>query len=103
MTVGTAGRTPALDAGAREATTSVISARSAALDAELSERDDRRDRTVSVPVAIATLIALPPTLPLAFFGVNATTVNPHRSAGRRSGSLLTPAAPAPAQRPPSGS
>jgi hypothetical protein len=113
--------------------TSVISARSAALDAELSERDDRRDRTVSVLVAIATLIALPPTLLLAFFGVNATTVNDHRSifdprylpayllawvpflvlaaigyvriirTGRRSGPLLTPPAPIPAQRPPAGS
>ncbi|MET7735263.1 hypothetical protein ABZT02_28430 [Streptomyces sp. NPDC005402] len=124
-----------LDNSARmvERLTSVISARSAALDAELSERDDRRDRTVSVLVAIATLIALPPTLLLAFFGVNATTVNPHRSVfdprylpayllawipflvlavigyvriirtGRRSGSLLTPADPIPAQRPPSGS
>ncbi|MET7691629.1 hypothetical protein ABZT06_27220 [Streptomyces sp. NPDC005483] len=124
-----------LDNSARmvERLTSVISARSAALDAELSERDDRRDRTVSVLVAIATLIALPPTLLLAFFGVNATTVNTHRSifdahylpayllawvpflvlaaigyvrmirTGRRSGSLLTPAAPISAQRPPSGS
>ncbi|MFF7522209.1 hypothetical protein [Streptomyces pseudovenezuelae] len=123
-----------LDNSARmvERLTSVISARSAALDAELSERDDRRDRTVSVLVAVATLIALPPTLLLAFFGANATTVNPHRSVfdarylpayllawvpflvlavigyvriirtGRRSGPLLTPAAPVPAQRPPSG-
>ncbi|MEU0026379.1 hypothetical protein [Streptomyces sp. NPDC006335] len=123
-----------LDNSARmvERLTSVISARSAALDAELSERDDRRDRTVSVLVAVATLIALPPTLLLAFFGVNATTVNPHRSifdprylpayllawvpflvlavigyvriirTGRRPRSLLTPAAPVPAQRPPSG-
>ncbi|NEB05426.1 hypothetical protein [Streptomyces sp. SID13726] len=116
-----------------ERLTSVISARSAALDAELSERDDRRDRTVSVLVAIATLIALPPTLLLAFFGVNATTVNVHRSifdarylpayllawvpflvlaaigyvriirVGRRRGPLLTPSVPVPAQRPPSGS
>ncbi|MEU1479847.1 hypothetical protein [Streptomyces sp. NPDC005760] len=124
-----------LDNSARmvERLTSVISARSAALDAELSERDDRRDRTVSVLVAIATLIALPPTLLLAFFGVNATTVNPHRSVfdahylpayllawvpflvlaaigyvriirtGRRSGPLLTTPVPVPAQRPPSGS
>ncbi|MFF7558884.1 hypothetical protein ACFZB4_02775 [Streptomyces pseudovenezuelae] len=123
-----------LDNSARmvERLTSVISARSAALDAELSERDDRRDRTVSVLVAVATLIALPPTLLLAFFGANATTVNPHRSVfdarylpayllawvpflvlavigyvriirtGRRSGPLLAPAAPVPAQRPPSG-
>lgn len=124
-----------LDNSARmvERLTSVISARSAALDAELSERDDRRDRTVSVLVAIATLIALPPTLLLAFFGVNATTVNSHLSifdarylpayllawvpflvlavigyvriirTGRRSGPLLTPSTPIPAQRPPSGS
>ncbi|WP_053852912.1 hypothetical protein [Streptomyces sp. NRRL B-24085] len=124
-----------LDNSARmvERLTSVISARSAALDAELAERDDRRDRTVSVLVAIATLIALPPTLLLGFFGANASTVDPHRSvfdprylpayvlawvpflvlavigyvriirAGRRSGSLLRRTAPVPAQRPPSGS
>lgn len=123
-----------LDNSARmvERLTSVISARSAALDAELSERDEHRDRTVSVLVAIATLIALPPTLLLAFFGVNATDVNDHRSifslhylpayllawvpflvlavigyvriirTGRPSGSLLTASAPIPAPRPPTG-
>ncbi|MCK8437584.1 hypothetical protein G3I77_32670 [Streptomyces sp. D2-8] len=62
-----------------ERLTSVISTRSAALDAELAERDDRRDRTVSGLVAAATLIALPPTLLLAFFGVNGTNVDEHRS------------------------
>ncbi|MFD5483812.1 hypothetical protein [Streptomyces hawaiiensis] len=62
-----------------ERLTSVIGARSAALDAELAERDDRRDRTVSGLVAAATLIALPPTLLLAFFGVNGTNVDEHRS------------------------
>ncbi|MFF7734090.1 hypothetical protein [Streptomyces sp. NPDC007984] len=62
-----------------ERLTSVISARSAALAAELAERDDRRDRTVSGLVAAATLIALPPTLLLAFFGVNGTNVDDHRS------------------------
>ncbi|GAA2951851.1 hypothetical protein GCM10011428_84520 [Streptomyces violaceus] len=62
-----------------ERLTSVISARSAALDAELAERDERRDRTVSGLVAAATLIALPPTLLLAFFGVNGTNVDDHRS------------------------
>ncbi|MGV9498768.1 hypothetical protein ACWDQ0_10885 [Streptomyces sp. NPDC003642] len=62
-----------------ERLTSVISARSAALDAALAERDDRRDRTVSGLVAAATLIALPPTLLLAFFGVNGTDVDEHRS------------------------
>ncbi|MER5756883.1 hypothetical protein [Streptomyces sp. NPDC002088] len=70
-----------LDNSARmvERLTSVINARSAALDAALAERDDRRDRTVSGLVAAATLIALPPTLLLAFFGVNGTNVNSHRS------------------------
>ncbi|MDN0198428.1 hypothetical protein [Streptomyces sp. S.PNR 29] len=62
-----------------ERLTSVINARSAALDAELAERDDRRDRTVSGLVAAATLIALPPTLLLAFFGVNGTDVDDKRS------------------------
>lgn len=62
-----------------ERLTSVINARSAALDAELAERDDRRDRTVSALVAVATLIALPPTLLLAFFGVNGTNVDSGRS------------------------
>jgi hypothetical protein len=62
-----------------ERLTSVISARSAALDAELAERDDRRDRTVSALVAAATLIALPPTLLLAFFGINGTDVHADRS------------------------
>ncbi|MFD9007302.1 hypothetical protein ACFV0T_41330 [Streptomyces sp. NPDC059582] len=70
-----------LDNSARmvERLTSVINARSAALDAALAERDDRRDRTVSGLVAAATLIALPPTLLLAFFGVNGTDVDSHRS------------------------
>ncbi|WSQ13328.1 hypothetical protein OG604_39400 [Streptomyces sp. NBC_01231] len=62
-----------------ERLTSVISARSAALDAELAERDDRRDRTVSGLVAAATLIALPPTLLLTYFGVNGTNVHADRS------------------------
>lgn len=62
-----------------ERLTSVINARSAALDAELAERDDRRDRTVSALVAAATLIALPPTLLLAFFGSNGTNVHADRS------------------------
>ncbi|MBB6414921.1 hypothetical protein [Streptomyces sp. AK010] len=62
-----------------ERLTSVISARSAALDAELAERDDRRERTVSGLVAAATLIALAPTLLLAFCGVNGTNVDEHRS------------------------
>ncbi|WP_020133290.1 hypothetical protein [Streptomyces sp. 351MFTsu5.1] len=70
-----------LDNSARmvERLTSVISARSAALDAQLAERDDRRDRTVSALAAVATGIALPPTLLLGFFGANASTVDNRRS------------------------
>ncbi|WP_328979117.1 hypothetical protein [Streptomyces canus] len=70
-----------LDNSARmvERLTSVISARSAALQAQLAERDDRRDRTVSALVAVATGIALPPTLLLAFFGANASDVDNRRS------------------------
>ncbi|OSZ59520.1 hypothetical protein OQI_15845 [Streptomyces pharetrae CZA14] len=62
-----------------ERLTSVINARSAALDAALAERDEARDRTVSGLVAAATLIALPPTLPLAFFDVNGSHVDEKRS------------------------
>ncbi|MEV8199901.1 CorA family divalent cation transporter [Streptomyces sp. NPDC079141] len=70
-----------LDNSARmvERLTSVINARSAALDAALAERDERQNRIVSALVAAATLIALPPTLLLAFFGVNATNVDEGRS------------------------
>jgi hypothetical protein len=70
-----------LDNSARmvERLTSVINARSAALDAALAERDEARDRTISGLVAVATLIALPPTLLLAFFGVNGTNVDEDRS------------------------
>ncbi|MFI9759650.1 hypothetical protein ACIHFB_17095 [Streptomyces sp. NPDC051963] len=77
----TLGIRDSLDNSARmvERLTSVINARSAALDAALAERDEHRDRTVSALVAVATLIALPPTLLLAFFGVNATNVDDHHS------------------------
>lgn len=70
-----------LDNSARmvERLTSVINARSAALEAALAERDERQNRIISVLVAAATLIALPPTLLLAFFGVNATDVDDSRS------------------------
>ncbi|MER7498241.1 hypothetical protein ABT033_37340 [Streptomyces pharetrae] len=58
-----------------ERLTPVINARSAAL----AERDEARDRTISGLVAAATLIALPPTLPLAFFDVNGSHVDEKRS------------------------
>jgi Mg2+ and Co2+ transporter CorA len=62
-----------------ERLTSVIDVRSAALDAALAERDEARDRTISGLAAAATLIALPPTLLLAFFGVNGSNVDEKRS------------------------
>ncbi|WP_328874893.1 hypothetical protein OHT76_35180 [Streptomyces sp. NBC_00287] len=77
----TLGIRDSLDNSARmvERLTSVINARSAALDAALAERDERQNRVISALVAAATLIALPPTLLLAFFGVNATNVDEGRS------------------------
>ncbi|MGV9453508.1 CorA family divalent cation transporter [Streptomyces sp. NPDC003635] len=77
----TLGIRDSLDNSARmvERLTSVINARSAALDAALADRDERQNRVVSALVAAATLIALPPTLLLAFFGVNATDVDEARS------------------------
>jgi hypothetical protein len=77
----TLGIRDSLDNSARmvERLTSVINARSAALDAALAERDEARDRTISGLVAAATLIALPPTLLLAFFGVNGSNVDEKRS------------------------
>ncbi|CCK26285.1 hypothetical protein BN159_1906 [Streptomyces davaonensis JCM 4913] len=77
----TLGIRDSLDNSARmvERLTSVINARSAALDAALAERDERQNRIVSALVTAATLIALPPTLLLAFFGVNATDVDDGRS------------------------
>ncbi|MFJ5773035.1 hypothetical protein [Streptomyces sp. NPDC093094] len=62
-----------------ERLTSVIGARSAAHDAAVAEGKEHRDRVVSVLVAVATLIALPPTLLLAFFGVNGTDVHQDHS------------------------
>lgn len=53
----------------------VLSVRLSKLEAAERERVERRDRLVGVLVAVATLLALPPTLLLAFFGVNARQVN----------------------------
>ncbi|MBO0802307.1 MAG: hypothetical protein J2P25_04440 [Nocardiopsaceae bacterium] len=57
----------------------VISARMAKLQAGDRERAERRDRLVAVLVAIASLLALPPALLLAFFGVNASNVHARES------------------------
>lgn len=54
----------------------VISARLAKLEAGDRERIERRDRLVAILVAVATLLALPPALLLAFFGITAPQVHP---------------------------
>ena len=58
---------------------SVLQARLANLQAAVQEQAERRDKITSGMVAAGTLIALPPALLLAFFGINATQVSPHRS------------------------
>ncbi|WP_206322574.1 hypothetical protein [Streptomyces sp. HNM0575] len=58
---------------------SVIDARSATLEAALSERDERRERSFSVLIALVTLMSLPPALLLAYFGVNASDIDPEHS------------------------
>jgi predicted metal-binding membrane protein len=57
----------------------VISVRLSKLESADRDRIERRDRLVAVLVAVASLLALPPALILAFFGVNARQVDPARS------------------------
>jgi hypothetical protein len=57
----------------------VISARVSKLQAGDRERTDQRDRLVAIFVAIASLLALPPALLLAFFGINSSNVSPDKS------------------------
>lgn len=58
---------------------SVIRARAAMLDAADQDERERRGRVFNVVLAIASLIALPPSLLLAFFGVASPDVDPSRS------------------------
>jgi hypothetical protein len=58
---------------------SVIELRRSALESALQEQRERRDRVVSAIVAVGSLIAVPPAILLAFFGVNATQVDSGRS------------------------
>jgi hypothetical protein len=57
----------------------VISARLSKLQAGDRERSERRDRLVAVLVAVASLLALPPALLLAFFGISSPNVNSNDS------------------------
>jgi hypothetical protein len=58
---------------------SVISTRVSALTAAAQEQDEQRQRVISLVIAAGSLIALPPGLLLAFFGVNALEVDEHAS------------------------
>jgi hypothetical protein len=57
----------------------VISARLSKLEAGDRERTERRDRLVAILVAVASLLALPPALLLAFFGISSPDVHPNDS------------------------
>jgi hypothetical protein len=58
---------------------SVIEIRRTALAAAVQEQHERRDRIFSGIVAAGSLLAVPPAILLAFFGANATEVDPRRS------------------------
>lgn len=57
----------------------VIDARAAVLDAAVQDEQDRRGRVFNVVLAVGSLIALPPSLLLAFFGVSSPDVDPDHS------------------------
>jgi hypothetical protein len=58
---------------------SVIGARLSSLESAVQEQTERSNRVFSTVVAIGSLIALPPALLLAFFGVNGAEVNDQSS------------------------
>ena len=57
----------------------VIESRHTMLGAAAQEYTERRDKIFATVVAIGSLLALPPALLLAYFGVNSSNVDPHRS------------------------
>jgi hypothetical protein len=57
----------------------VISARQSKLEAGDRDRAERRDRLVAIFVAVGSLLALPPALLLAFFGISSPQVHPEDS------------------------
>jgi hypothetical protein len=57
----------------------VIHARAAVLDAATQDEHERRNRVFNVMLAVGSLLALPPSLLLAFFGVTSPDVDPTRS------------------------
>jgi hypothetical protein len=57
----------------------VIDARHTMLSASVQAYTERRDKILAGAIAIGSLLALPPTLLLAYFGTNSTNVNQHLS------------------------
>jgi len=53
----------------------VIESRHATLEASVQAYTERRDKALAALVAIGSLLALPPTLLLAYFGTNSTNVD----------------------------
>jgi hypothetical protein len=62
-----------------ERVAAVIDSRHAMLSASVQAYTERRDRIFAGAVAIGSLLALPPTLLLAYFGTNSTNVSQHFS------------------------
>jgi hypothetical protein len=62
-----------------ERVAAVIDSRHAMLSASVQAYTERRDRIFAGAIAIGSLLALPPTLLLAYFGTNSTNVNQHLS------------------------
>jgi hypothetical protein len=62
-----------------ERVAAVIDSRHAMLSASVQAYLERRDKFFAGAVAIGSLLALPPTLLLAYFGTNSTNVNQHFS------------------------
>jgi hypothetical protein len=62
-----------------ERVSTVIAARQAKLEEDERERVEGRDRLIAVLVALASFLALPPALLLAFFGINASQVHSSNS------------------------
>jgi hypothetical protein len=57
----------------------VIDSRHAMLAASVQAYTERREKILTGAIAIGSLLALPPTLLLAYFGTNSTSVNQHLS------------------------
>lgn len=62
-----------------ERVAAVIASRQATLEASLQAYTEQKDKVLVGLVAVGSLLALPPTLLLAFFGTNSTNVDSHFS------------------------